>query len=360
MKKNKVSRRKFIGTATTALVGSSAFGINVFEGCSQHKTLRNDIVSIVRVKNGEVFAAVREAIDLLGGISQVTIGQNRILLKPNLVAPDRNYTTNPEVVMAVAKLMLDAGKQVMIGEGSAAAESFNSFGNEQFITKKKDILDGMQQYVFDTLGYTKMAETLNIPLVNLHTGEIVEVPLNDGLVAKSLKLNKQLTDVDLICSIPVMKTHVLATVTLSMKNLIGLYPGTEYFTLRSVLHDRALERGSEGIAYEIIDINRSVKTGLSVIDATIAMEGNGPTAGSLVDMGLIIAGTSPLATDMVGATIMGFKTDEIPTFKVAHDFGMRPLKISDIEIRGLSIDQTKRRFLKPDILTWTNFGYKEI
>jgi uncharacterized protein (DUF362 family) len=80
----------------------------------------------------------------------------------------------------------------------------------------------------------------------------------------------------------------------------------------------------------------------------------------LVDMGLIIAGTSPLATDMVGATIMGFKTDEIPTFKVAHDFGMRPLKISDIEIRGLSIDQTKRKFLRPDILTWTNFGYKEI
>lgn len=360
MKKKKVSRRKFIGTTTTALIGTSAFGMNIIEGCTQNKTPKSDIVSIVRVKNDQVFNAVKEAIDLLGGIPEVTSGQNRILLKPNLVAPDRNFTTNPEVVRAVAKLMKDAGKQVMIGEGSAAAESFNSFGDEQFITKKKDILDGMQQYVFDTLGYTEMAKALNIPLINLHTGEIVELPLNDGLVAKSVKIHKKLTEVDLVCSIPMMKTHVLATVTLAMKNLIGLYPGIEYYALRSWLHDKALEKGSEGVAYEIIDINRSVRTGLSVIDATLAMEGNGPTAGNLVDMGLIIAGTSLLAADMVGASIMGFDPDEIPTFRVAHKLKMSPLTMSEIEIRGLSINQTKRQFLKPDIVTWTNAGYKEI
>ena len=360
MRKGKVSRRKFIGTTATALIGTSAFGINIIEGCTQNKAQKRDIVSIVRVKYDQVFNAVKEAIDLLGGISQVTSGQDRIMLKPNLVAPDRNFTTNPEVIRAVAKLMQDAGKQVMIGEGSAAAESFNSFGDEQFITKKKDILDGMQQYVFDALGYTEIAKDLNIPLINLHTGDIVELPLKDGLVAKSIKIHKKLTEVDLVCSIPMMKTHVLATVTLAMKNLIGLYPGTEYYALRSWLHDKALEKGSEGVAFEIIDINRSVKTGLSVIDATLAMEGNGPTAGNLVDMGLIIAGTSPLATDMVGASLMGFDHDEIPTFKVAHDLNMSPMTMSEIEIRGLSINQTKRQFLKPDIITWTNFGYKVI
>jgi uncharacterized protein (DUF362 family) len=167
-------------------------------------------------------------------------------------------------------------------------------------------------------------------------------------------------EADLVCSIPMMKTHVLATISLAMKNLIGLYPGTEYYAMRSWLHDKAVEKGSEGVAFEIIDINRSVKTGLSVIDATSAMEGNGPTAGSLVDMGLIIAGTSPLATDMVGASIMGFEIDEIPTFKVAHDFKMTPLKMSDIDIRGLSVKDARRPFVKPDIVPWTNLGYKEI
>lgn len=360
MKKYKVSRRKFIGTATTALIGTSAFGMNLIEGYAQSKTQKKDIVSIVRIKDRDVTEAVKNAIDLLGGISLVTAGQDRILLKPNLVAPDRNYTTNPDVVLAVAKLMLDAGKHVMIGEGSAAADSFNVIDGEQFITKKEDILNRMQQYVFDNLGYSKIAKTLNIPLINLHTGEIVELPLKDGLVARSVKIHKMLTEVDLVCSIPIMKTHVLATVTLAMKNLIGLYPGKEYFAMRSWLHDRALEKGSNGVAYEIIDINRSVKTGLSIIDATIAMEGNGPTAGSLVDMGLIIAGTSPLATDMVGASIMGFEIDEIPTFKLAHDLKMIPAKMSDIEIRGLSINEVKRPFIRPDIVTWADFGYKEI
>ena len=360
MKKYKVSRRKFIGTATTALIGTSAFGMNLIEGYAQSKTRKKDIVSIVRTKDRDVTEAVKNAIDLLGGISLVTAGQERILLKPNLVAPDRNYTTNPDVVLAAAKLMLDAGKHVMIGEGSAAADSFNVIDGEQFITKKEDILNRMQQYVFDNLGYSRIAKTLNIPLINLHTGEIVELPLKDGLVARSIKIHKKLTEVDLVCSIPIMKTHVLATVTLAMKNLIGLYPGKEYFAMRSWLHDRALEKGSNGVAYEIIDINRTVKTGLSIIDATIAMEGNGPTAGSLVDMGLIIAGTSPLATDMVGASIMGFEIDEIPTFKLAHGLKMIPAKMSDIEIRGLSINEVKRPFIRPDIVTWADFGYKEI
>jgi uncharacterized protein (DUF362 family) len=130
------------------------------------------------------------------------------------------------------------------------------------------------------------------------------------------------------------------------------------------LHDRAAERGSQGVAYEVIDMYRTVKTGLSVIDATSAMEGNGPFGGTLVDMGLIIAGTSPLATDMVGATIMGFESNEIPAISLAHKTGMEPGNLSDIEIRGLTIEQTKRHFVKPQVSKWTDinkfWGIKEL
>lgn len=360
MKKDNISRRRFIGSAATLAIGSAAFGMNLSDGLSTNTPSKKNIVSIVRVKNGNIARAVEEAIDLLGGVKSVTSGQDRILLKPNLVAPDKKFTTKPEVVKAIAQLLQKAGKEVMIGEGSAAAESFNSIGDEQFITKKRKILDGMQQYVFDTLGYTEMAKSLNIPLINLHSGDIVEVPLRRGFAANSVKIHKKLTEVDLVCSIPMMKTHVLATVTLSMKNLIGLYPGTEYYAMRSWLHDRALEKGSQGVAFEVIDINSAVKTGLSVIDATSAMEGNGPTAGTLVDMGLIIAGTSPLATDMVGAALMGFEINEIPAFTLAHMTQMEPKTLDEIDIRGLTIEQTRRRFVRPEIIQWSNFGYKEL
>jgi uncharacterized protein (DUF362 family) len=364
MKKDKISRRNFIFSATTVAVGSTTFGMNLINGCVLNAKSKKDIVSIVRVKDGNIPKAVEEAIDLLGGVNNVMGGKNSILLKPNLVAPNVECTTNIEVVKTVATLLKKSGKEVMIGEASAAAESFNSFGDETFRTKKKEILDKMQQYVFDTLGYTEMAGSLNIPLINLHSGDIVEVPLSGGFAAQSVKIHKKLTEVDLVCSIPMMKTHVMATVTLAMKNLIGLYPGTEYYSVRSWLHDRAAERGSEGIGYEIIDMNRAVATGLSIIDATTAMEGNGPTGGNLVDMGLIVAGTCPLATDMVGATLMGFKVNEIPAFRLAHKTGMEPGNLDDIEIRGLAIEQASRKFVKPEIVKWTNinkfYGFKEI
>jgi uncharacterized protein (DUF362 family) len=364
MKKLKISRRKFIGTASAAAVGSAAFGLNLVYGDNLPGRLKKDKVSIVRIKEGNISKAVEEAVDLLDGIREVTRGKNRIMLKPNLVAESPAFTTKLIVVKTLAQLMQKAGKEVLIGEGSAAAASFNVINNETFRTNKKEILDNMQQYVFNALGYTEMAKSLNIPLINLHSGEIVEVPLKNGLAAKSVKVHKSLTEIDLLCSVPMMKTHVLATVTLAMKNLIGLYPGTVYYSVRSWLHDRAAEAGSRGVAYEVIDMNNAMKTGLSVIDASMAMEGNGPMDGTLVNMGLIIAGTSPLATDMVGALLMGFELNEIPAIILAHKSGMLPISPDDIEIRGLSIDQCKRHFIKPSISKWEDinkfWGVKEL
>jgi uncharacterized protein (DUF362 family) len=315
-----------------------------------------NIVSIARVKNGNIAKAVEEAIDLLGGMQAVTKGKNRIMLKPNLVTSSAECTTKPVVISTLARLMQKAGKEVMIGEGSAAVYNFNADDHEVFRTNKREILDSMQQYVFDTLGYSEMARSLNIPLINLHSGEMVEISLKRRLVAKSVKFHKSIAEADLLCSVPMMKTHSLATVTLAMKNLIGLYPGTEYYSLRAWLHDRAAEAVSPGIAYEIMDKNNAVKTGLSVIDASTAMEGNGPTDGTLVDMGIIIAGTSPLATDMVGASLMGFKMDEIPAILLAQDMGMLPAALDDIEIRGLKISQCKRNFTRPEIVNWDDIN----
>jgi uncharacterized protein (DUF362 family) len=364
MKKLEISRRKFLGTDSTIAVGSVAFGLNHVYNESLYGKSKKYIVSIVRIKDGNIAKAVEEAIDLLGGIKTVTKGRNRIMLKPNLTGDSPSFTTKPVVVKTLAQLMQKAGKEVSIGEGSAAALSFNVINNEIFRTKKREILDKMQEHVFNTLGYTEMAKSLNIPLINLHSGEIVEVPLKDGYAAKSVKIHKSLTEVDLLCSVPMMKTHTLSTVTLAMKNLIGLYPGTEYYAVRSWLHDRAAEAGSPGIAYEVIDMNNAVKTGLSVIDASTAMEGNGPSDGTLVDMGLIIAGTCPLATDMVGSLLMGFELNDIPAIVLAHKSGMVPAALDDIEIRGLTIDQCKRQFVKPIIYKWTNinkfWGVKEL
>ena len=145
-----ISRRDFLLTGAAMAAGRTAFG----------KAPSKPVVSIVRIKNDRVSMAVEEAIDLLGGIKHVTKGKDRVMLKPNLVAPDPKATTKPEVVRTIAQLMQRAGKEVSIGEGSAAAPKFNLVGFQTFRTRKREILDPMQQYVFDQLGYTDLAKAL--------------------------------------------------------------------------------------------------------------------------------------------------------------------------------------------------------
>jgi uncharacterized protein (DUF362 family) len=359
-----LSRRHFLETGIGAALGTAAAPLAARALPGIADTPSRSVVSIARVTNGQTGKAVEEAIDLLGGIETVAKGKQRVMLKPNLVAASPAFTTKPEVIATLARLMKRAGRDVLIGEGSAAAGGFNVKGAETYRTRRRDILDGLQQHVFDQLGYTDLARSLGVPLVNLHSGEMVDVSLSNGCAFEKITLHQSLTHIDLLCSVPMMKTHTLATVTLAMKNLIGLYPGTVYYSVRSWLHDRAAETGSPGVAYEIVDMVRANRTGLSVIDASSAMQGNGPTMGTLVDMNLIVAGTDPLAADMVATALMGIDPEEVPTFTCAHRAGMHPRTLDEIEVRGRSIDQAKRTFVRPDVVPWTTinqlWGVKEL
>lgn len=343
MKKSAVNRRDFI---KTTLAGSIALAAGMYPFTNPA------VVSIVKIENGNMAQAVKKALDLLGGADRLLQNKKRVLLKPNLVADASAATTKPEVVKALAKLFLEAGKEVSIGEGSAAASGFNFKNNVTYRTRKREILDPMQEFIFSKLGYTALANELDIPLINLHSGNLVDVEVPNGLMFDKITLHQSVADTDMLVSVPMMKTHVLATVTLGMKNLIGVYPGSVYYSVRSFLHDRAAERGSEGIAYEIIDMVRASKMGLTVIDASTAMEGNGPSEGDLVNMNLIIAGTNPLATDMAAAAVMGFGPEEIPTFDWAIKSGMQPDGLAAIETRGEQIEDVKRQFKKPEVVPW--------
>jgi uncharacterized protein (DUF362 family) len=355
-----ISRRDFIKTAVGGTVALLA-GCQTrpwptstpFPGTTESVSDR-PVVSIAKVKGGKIEAAVEEAIDLLGGIETVLHGKERIMLKPNLVSNDPRATTDLRVIRSLAKLMKRGGKQVSIGEGSAAAGGYNSIDGVDYRTKNREILDAMQQFVFDVLGYTELARSLDVPLVNLHSGEMVEMEVPGGFAYQDITLHRSLTEIDLLCSVPMMKTHVLATVTLGMKNLIGLYPGTVYGTVRAGVHDFAADAGSQGVAFEIIDMVRANKLGLVVVDGSTAMEGDGPGDGTLVPMNVIIAGTNPLATDMVAASVMGFEPGRIPTFVWANKAGMQPQRLDEVEVRGEKVSSVRRRFARPHLYTWND------
>jgi uncharacterized protein (DUF362 family) len=363
MKRTRINRREFLDRSAKLALGTAA-GSLVLGDASGIPNKEKAVVSIAKIKDDNIGAAVQEAIDLLGGIDKVTRGKERIMLKPNLVSPQPEATTKPVVIKRLAEMMKKAGKDVVIGEGSAASPPFNVQGQEVFRTKKKDLLDKMQQFTFDYLGYAELAKSLGVPLVNLHSGELVEVEVPNAFVFDKLTVHRSLAEIDLLCSVPMMKTHSLAHVTLGMKNLIGLYPGTVYQSVRGRMHDLASEVEPSGTAVAIVDMVRANKLGLVVVDASMAMEGEGPTEGTLVKMDLIIAGTNPLATDMVAAKCMGFEPHEIPTFTWANKAGLKPARLEDIELRGLVPEKVGKRFVRPTVYAWKDirnvWGAKEI
>lgn len=303
--------------------------------------------------------AVTKAIDLIGGIGEVTRSAQSILLKPNLVNPSSTDTTKPMVVASIAKLMKAAGKDVKIAEGSAASvQNLDStIQGGVCRTKSHETLAALQNDVFAKLGYVDLSKRMGVPLANLHVGKMVKMSIPDNFVYKTIHIPDTLYNADMVCSVPMMKTHGLATVTLSLKNVgIGGYPGLIYGTVRSEVHTLGTEVEQTGTSTVTVDMVKASKIGLTVIDATTAMEGQGPSMGpgvKLVKMNLIIASKNALAADMVASNAMGFDTSEVDTFRWAWKAGMKPTTMSDIQIVGEKLADVRKQFLKPNVVPYT-------
>jgi uncharacterized protein (DUF362 family) len=102
----------------------------------------------------------------------------------------------------------------------------------------------------------------------------------------------------------------------------------------------------------VVDMVRASKLGLVVVDASTAMEGDGPSSGPLVKMDAIVAGTNPVATDMVAAAVMGFEPKDVPVFEWAGKAGLKPTSLDEIEVRGAPIGTVRRSFARPRLWAW--------
>ena len=143
-------------------------------------------------------------------------------------------------------------------------------------------------------------------------------------------------DVDLVVSLAKMKTHHWAGVTLSMKNLFGLFPGTYYGWPKSALH-------IEGIEKCILDINATVRPYFSIVDGIIGMEGDGPIMGNPHHAGVLVMGRNLPAVDATSARIMGIDPQKVSYLEKASD-KLGPIRESLIRQRGETIPSVRTDF----------------
>ena len=268
--------------------------------------------------------AVRGSIDLLGGMGQFVKPGQRVLLKPNILSPstpDKCVATHPDVIYAVAKLLVDQGCKVIIAESPGAGTIYSAANMRK---------------AYETTGYAQVAKDLGIEL-NEDVGAR-DVPNPEGDLMKRLRLIEPVFNVDAVVVVSKMKTHLFTYMTGAAKNAFGLVPGME----KATFHARLQE--PEEFARMILDVNEFVKPKLEVMDAVEAMEGDGPMSGTPRHVGAILASGSYSALDVVASRIMSIDPKEICTIQAAIRRGLLAEDLSDVELLGGDV----QKFIVPD------------
>jgi len=279
-------------------------------------------VAIVRCPDYQqptVDRAVRESIDLLGGMGQfVQLGQ-KVLLKVNLLSatpPERGIVTHPAVVKAVIRLVQEAGGMPLIADSPGTSVPYTQAGLRR---------------VYKASGLLEVAERAGAAL-NWDT-RYEEVSHPDGFLIRRLEVIKPVLEADVVISLPKLKTHTLMTFTGATKILFGVVPGFA----KAVFHARM--RNVTHFALMLLDIISLVKPALVLMDAIVGMEGDGPSTGPLRDVGVILASRDSVALDVVATSIVGFDPLKVPTLREAAVRGLWTGKADDIETLGASVDE---------------------
>lgn len=270
----------------------------------------------------EVDVAVRRAVDLLGGIGRFVSPGETVLLKPNLLQgqePERCVTTHPAVVAAVARLLIEHGCRVVIGDSPGAGIVYSEANLRRAYARS---------------GYTAVAEETGAVLNYDTSSQVVAFP--EGEAMKQFSIITPATEADAIVVVSKAKTHMWTRMTGAAKNLFGLIPGLE----KPVFHFRFQDEYAFGRM--LVDLNECMKPRLQVVDAIVGMEGDGPQSGSPKKIGVILAGNDSSAVDTVLARLIGMDPLEIGSIKSATARGL----LDPSAVRTVGDDPAK--FAVPD------------
>ena len=268
-------------------------------------------VSIVKCNTYENKKVRKALLDSLKNINFKFKKGSRVLIKPNLIAPQKKekaVTTHPVIVEELCKILKEHKCKIFIGESAA-------FNTDQ---------------AFKTCGISKLSKYAKI--INFEGDKKKFVTL-DGV--KKVPLAKSIFDVDLVINFPKLKTHCLMQTTLCVKNLYGCIPGN----LKAIYHKTMLNNTKFGKF--LLKIEEKINPQLNIIDGILALEGNGPGAsGKPIKANVIIAGKNARATDIIASEFMGFKYKQVITNKLSK------IPRKDIEVVG-SGKNKRMMFLKP-------------
>lgn len=275
----------------------------------------------------EVSGSVQRAASLLGGIDEFVKKGETVLVKPNLLRasePEKGIVTHPSVVKAVTLLVQDAGADAVI------ADSPSGPSNKRLLKN-----------AYEKAGLVQVAEETGARLSYDTSHSLVSFP--EGKLIKAFDVLREATKADAVITVPKLKTHVLTHLTGATKILYGVVPGLTKTAYHAKLSS------PEKLSIMLLDLQALIKPRLSVMDAVVGMEGNGPAGGGTIHIGAILASPDHIALDVAASSLAGLNPKDVTTIKAAVKQGITSGRLQDIELLGDSLDELKVSGFRPPV-----------
>lgn len=252
---------------------------------------------------------VIDSVDALGGLGSFVSGGESVVVKPNIGwdrTPELAANTNPTVVKTVVEMCLDAGAKSVTVLDRTCNDARRTYTNSGIKSAVESLRDSR----------------VKMEYVNME--KFVKIKVPRGIKLKELEVYRTVLNADKLINIPIAKDHGLSTLTLSLKNLMGVIGGN-----RGKIH--------LSINQKLADISTVVKPDLIILDATRILLRGGPSGGNINNVKVlnrVIAGTDPVAVDSYGAKLFGMSGSEIGHIAAAYNMGLGEINLNRVTIKG--------------------------
>ena len=289
-------------------------------------------VSVQRVESYQralVAEGLARLLEPLGGMGRFVKPGERVLIKPNLLSakpPEAAVTTHPELLRAVIELVQGAGGVALVGDSPG-------FGSARRVAERS----GMLRVIEETgAGFVPFTEA---------------VPVAGAGTFREFELARPYLEADRLINLPKLKTHEMMTMTCCVKNLFGAVVGTQ----KAAWHLKA-GADKELFAAMLLEVYQIREPDLNIVDAIVAMEGDGPGSGDPCQVGLLLAGSNAVAVDLIAAEIAGVPKKLLYLENAARKRGLPGSRREEIETCGIALDRALCRPLRLPQLSDVQFG----
>ncbi len=257
---------------------------------------------------------INAAVEMLGGWEKFVKPQEIVLLKVNLIGPKASESaavTHAEFVRAMVRILKGRNCTVWIGDSSGGAIA--------------GIAPTAQS--FRVAGYERVAEEEGAEIKNFDREGVMSVQ-PESRCEETMHIAKPMFDADVVINLPKLKTHSAQVFSGAVKNVFGCIPGRK----KAKYHKMAPDPSNFGQI--ICDIHKATKIQLHIMDGILAMQGEGPTAGSIYQADKILVSEDPLALDAVAAKMVGIDVEDVPILETARKRNLGEGCLENITLAG--------------------------